>query len=250
MVGDGELLEFRQDHYQLLVALLAVEPARDMLAAATAGAAARAAGARSLQPLLGRGWAQLAEWVAGRDTSVVADAAADEYTRQFIGPHTPVINAYESHYLSGQLLDRPLARVRATLRDLGVEKSDTYSEPEDFLGFELEVMRRLVAAHRAALGTERETACLDAQALFLRRHLLVWGPAVADDLAAGAGLYRAVGSLLGGFLALERELFLEWGPEPLRTLDEARQRYVQRPEWRGPLLEFSPPPGAAPDPSA
>jgi hypothetical protein len=85
----------------------------------------------------------------------------------------------------------------------------------------------------------------------LKRHLLVWGPAAAGDLAGaqGAPFYQAVGELLQGFLALERDLVKEWGTEELRALDSVRQRFTRRREFSGRVFDIpSEPTAGAPGP--
>jgi hypothetical protein len=42
-------------------------------------------------------------------------------------------------------------------------------------------------------------------------------------------------------LALERELFEDWGPEPIRSLEAARAGLARGPDWRGPLFDLTPP---------
>jgi hypothetical protein len=107
-------------------------------------------------------------------------------------------------------------------------------------------MRRLIARQAEAQDRDGELGWLNSQAVFLKRHLLVWGPAAARDLAGaqGGAFYRGVGRLLEGFLAFERGLFEAWGPETVTPIEEARRRYAGSGAWRGPLFEI--PPGSAP----
>jgi TorA maturation chaperone TorD len=241
MVGDRDLLAFRQGYYDLFVSLLWKEPAGELLAALAQGVEERIRASRNLHPLLGEGWGEIRRFLDGVTPEQLAETAADEYTRLFIGPREPEINPYESFYLTGRLLDRPLVVLRNFLRSIGVEKQEGYSEPEDFLAFELEVMRQLLTRQRSASDPDAEVRWLNAQAAFLKQHLLVWGPAVARDLAAAkeAPFYRGVGKLLQGFLELERDLFKSWGPEELKSLEQARQSFAGRGEWKGPLFDLS-----------
>ncbi|HZS31888.1 MAG TPA: molecular chaperone TorD family protein [Methylomirabilota bacterium] len=238
MIGDRELLGFRQGYYDLLVGLLWREPSDELVRALTAGLGERVQAAGALHRLLGEGWAALARFAADVGPAERGEAVRDEYTRLFLGPGAPELALYESHYLTGRLLDRPLAALRATLAELGIEKQPEYPEPEDFVAFELEVMRCLVRRQGEARDPDGETPAVDAQARFLKRHLLVWGPAAARDLAsARAPFYGGVGRLLQGFLALEQDLLREWGPEPLVSLEAARGRYAGRPGFTGRVFE-------------
>lgn len=233
MKGDAELRAFRADHYGLFVSLLWREPSADVLASVVGGADRRIDAATRVQPLLGEGWRRIAASVADVET------VAEEYTRLFLGPFGADVNPYESYYLTGHVLDRPLAALRADLAEIDVKKDDRYAEPEDFLAVELDVMRRLLERQARAGDPATEERWLDAQAAFLKRHLLVWAPSAARDLAAAphASFYAGVGLLLQGFLEVERELFAGWGDEPLVTLEEARRRLGAPIAWKGPVFD-------------
>jgi TorA maturation chaperone TorD len=248
MIGDRDLLAFRLGYYDLFVSLLWKEPAGELLTALAEGIVERIGGARHVHPLLGEGWEAVARFLEGADRTGLVEGVAEEYTRLFLGPDGPRVNPYESYYLTGRLWDRPLAVLRRSVRALGLEKQAGYAEPEDFLAFELDVMRRLIGRQAAAPDGPSAARALDLQATFLKRHLLVWAPAAAGDLfaAEGARFYRGVARLLEGFLDLERELFAHWGSEPLRTLDEVRRSFGGMAEWRGPLVDLGAGPGDKP----
>lgn len=150
------------------------------------------------------------------------------------------MNPYESYYLTGYFWDRPLVVVRDFLKEVGIEKEEGFPEPEDSLVFELEVMRRLIGRQYSAPDPDGQARWLNAQASFLKRHLLVWAPQAAKDLAgaAGAVFYGGVGKLIQGFLELEQKLFEGWGSEEVRSLEEARRSFGQLGQWRGPLFDF------------
>lgn len=239
MIGDKDLLAFRQGYYDLFVSLFWKEPRAELLGGLTEGIEERIQAGRHLHPLLGEGWAEIGRFLEGADRERLAEAVAGEYTRLFIGPRDPEINPYESYYLTGRLLDRPLAILRNFLREVGLEKQGEYAEPEDFLASELEIMRRLIARQAVSPHPDEEVRELNVQAAFLKRHLLVWAPTAAKDLAdaEGALFYRGVAKLLLGFLELERDLFEGWGEGGVRALGEARQSFAHGGEWKGPLFE-------------
>ncbi len=239
MIGDRDLLEFRQGYYELLGELLAREPSPALLARVAQGLPERIEAARALKADLAEGWAAIRDCLAGRPIAEAAEAAAEEFTLLFVGPREAQVQPYESYYLTGQLLDRPLVALRGFLKSLGLEKEPSSPEPEDFLAVELSVMARLIARQRAAPDPDGEAHWLGAQARFLKVHLLVWAPRCADDLVAApeARFYRGAGRLLTGFLALEGELFRGWGPESVRTLEEARAAFGATAGWRGPLFD-------------
>lgn len=246
MVGDRDLLTFRQGYYDLLVSLLSREPSAEVLAALAVGIEERIAGARELHAALATGWSDVARALGEIPCAALADVVADEYTRLFLGPRGPEVNPYESFYLAGRMLDRPLATLRESLGALGIARREECVEPEDFLAFELDVMRSLLGRQAGARTPEEERRWVDAQMQFLEQHLLVWGPTTARDLAAAtsARFYRGVAGLLLGFFALEEDLVREWGHGGPVPLEEARRSFARTLEWRGPIAG----PEAAPGP--
>ncbi|MGH7831992.1 MAG: TorD/DmsD family molecular chaperone [Candidatus Binatia bacterium] len=239
MIGDRELLSFRQGYYELLVSLFRKEPDDEILLRLSAGIDERIEAARNLNPRLADGWEGLRSFFNRTPPEDVSETVSDEYTRLFIGPHGAEVNPYESFYLTGRLLDRPLADIRAFLKAIGIEKLEEYPEPEDFLAFQLEVMRWLIGKQTAAVDPQDETRFLRLQADFLNDHLLVWAPACAQDIerAESAKFYQAAAKILQGFLELELNFFREGGFAKVASLDEARQRYGAVPTWKGPTFD-------------
>lgn len=240
MIGDRELPAFRQGYYELLVALFGKEPEGELLQRLSDGIIERIEAARNLHPLLAQGWAGIEHFLAQTPSEDLTEKVADEYVRLFIGPHATTVNLYESFYLTGRLWDRPLANLRIFLTAIGIEKSDGYAEPEDFLAFELAVMRWLIGKQLKAVDQEEETRWLKLQVDFLREHLLVWVPACAQDIekAEGASFYCAAAMILRGLVETERALFHGWGVDKGASLEEVRRRYGAIPMWRGPTFEM------------
>jgi TorA maturation chaperone TorD len=67
--------------------------------------------------------------VAAREAN--EDDLAQEYFDLFAGLGGGSLLPYSSHYLTGAVYGRPLARLRETLWHLGIEKAAGHSEPED-----------------------------------------------------------------------------------------------------------------------
>lgn len=236
MVGDKELATFRQKYYSLLVRLLWREPEPDYVASLEEGIAERAEGDARLSPLIGEGWLDIRRYLERNDPAEVAD----EFTQLYIGPHLPDINPYESYYLAGHLFRAPLVAVRGFLQEIGLEKKEgELAEPEDVLGFELEIMNWLISKQLGADTKEEKESQLELQAEFLKRHLLVWGPTCAADItqARHADFYQGVGKVLRGFLDLERQLFHDRGPDKIESIEDARRRFGSEGKWKGPLFE-------------
>ena len=129
------------------------------------------------------------------------------------------------------------------MKEVGLEKKEgQLPEPEDTLGFELEIMNWMISKQTSSDDSDIEEKWLDLQARFLKEHLLVWGPTCAQDIEAAphAVFYKGTGKLLRGFLEFEKQLFHDLGPEKIESLETLRKRYGSRKEWKGPLFEAVP----------
>lgn len=241
MIGDRELSAFRQDYYALLAALFRREPPAELLDRIAEGMEERIAAGRRLEPLLGEGWEELRRFFTATPAEQLSERVADEFVRLFIGPYGHTVTPYESFYFSGHLMDRPLASLREDLKALGIEKSPEETEPEDFLAFELEVMRWLIARETAVPTEEEAKEWLKRQREFLARHLLVWAPACARDMEAAetAVFYRGAAKMLRGFLELERILFPGGAIDKVASLEEVRRTYGSAPAWKGPTFNYT-----------
>ncbi|MGH7794310.1 MAG: TorD/DmsD family molecular chaperone [Candidatus Binatia bacterium] len=241
MIDDRELLSFRQSYYEVLGTLFRREPSGELLQQLADGIGERTHAARNLHPLLGAGWEEIERFLKEAPVESLAETVADEYMRLFIGPLSPEVNPYESFYLTGRLLDRPLADVRTFLKSAGIEKLEEYPEPEDFLAFEMEVMRWLIEKQARATDPQEQTRFFRLQADFLKEHLLVWAPACGRDIerAGCANFYRFAAKILQGFLALELSFLRECGLDTATTLDAARLRYGTLRTWKGPTFDAS-----------
>ena len=135
---------------------------------------------------------------AGR---ISEETARREYFDLFGGVGGSLLQPYSSHYLTGSLYGRPLARLRETLRHLGIEKAPERSEPEDHAAILCEIMAGLVGGGIAAqAGADHE---------FFQEHLLPWIRRFFTDLerAESAAFYASVGALGRTFMDVETEAF-------------------------------------------
>jgi len=127
--------------------------------------------------------------------------AEREYLDLFVGLGRGLLLPYASHYLTGTLYGRPLARLRQTLQLLGIEKAEGRSEPEDHAAILCEIMASLVGGpFSGPAGADRE---------FFEQHLAPWIGRFFVDLeeANSAYFYARVGSLGRVFVDIEREAF-------------------------------------------
>jgi TorA maturation chaperone TorD len=179
----------RAQEYALLSALLARAP--------DAGLLQRLGTLRADASPLGLAHAALAE--AAQRTS--AERVEREYFDLFIGLGRGELLPYGSYYLTGFLHERPLARLRADLAELGIERSPGQAEPEDHAAILCEIM--------AGLASRRFPAPADADRMLFEDHLAPWIGRFFADLegAEAADFYRRIGTLGRVFIEIETEAF-------------------------------------------
>ena len=131
------------------------------------------------------------------------ESVKDEYAALFIGVGRGELLPYGSYYLTGFLNEKPLARVRQSLREIGVERDPAVKDPEDHIAALLDVMVGLI------LGTFHGGSDLAAQKRFFDDHIAAWADYFFKDLeeAKTADLFKAVGSVGRAFLAIEKAAF-------------------------------------------
>lgn len=138
---------------------------------------------------------------AARDMS---DAAIQsEYDTLFGGVGKPEVYLYGSHFLSGFLNEKPLARLRTELSQLGLERSGSMPETEDHFAYLCEVMRYLVA------GDDVAVANLTKQREFFSTHIQPWASLMCDDIKKNpnARFYAILAELTQAFMGIEAQGF-------------------------------------------
>ncbi|AMO24213.1 molecular chaperone TorD family protein [Ramlibacter solisilvae] len=185
----------RAEIYGLLAQLYYAPPAPELLQAIRAAATeAPAAGAYLEEP-----WREL----VGTARAMSDAAVAAEYDALFGGVGKPDVYLYGSHYLSGFLNEKPLARLRADLERLGLARDEAMSETEDHVAYLFEVMRYLIAAE------DVEVANLTTQREFFGTHVQPWLIQMCDALSAhpGARFYAGLSSFTRAFGSIEAQGF-------------------------------------------
>ncbi len=131
-------------------------------------------------------------------------AARDEFDALFIGVGTAPLMPYESYYLTGFLMERPLAELRDDLARLGLMRLLGVSEPEDHIASLADVMRFLIVG-----DDQSPPASLAAQKRFFRRHLQPWCRKFAADMLNNnqANFYKIVAEFMQEFFVIEIEAF-------------------------------------------
>lgn len=183
--------ELRAHEYGMLAVLLSRAPNRAVLDAL--------ASLKGDGTPFGLAHIQLAEVARTADP----DEISREYFHLFIGVGRGELVPFASYYLTGFLQEKPLARLRADLRSLGIERAPELREPEDHIAVLCEIMSGICSG---ALGTP---AGADRQ--IFERHLKPWGARFFADLevADNARFYRQVGTIGRMLMEIETEA-LDW----------------------------------------
>jgi TorA maturation chaperone TorD len=176
----------RARFYSLLATLLLAPPSEELLHALA-----------SADPITGEAgdlespWEQLV-LVAG---IMDADAVREEFAALFVATGTPLINPHASLYLSGFMMDRPLAALRDTLRELGLRRQTGALELEDHLGSLFETMSLLIQQGRP----------LAIQRAFFNAHIGSWLERCLEDIrqAPGANFYRKLADVIEALYNIE-----------------------------------------------
>lgn len=124
---------------------------------------------------------------------------SEEYEALFIGMGRGELVPFASYYLTGFLNEKPLAKLRNTMRELNIERKDGVSEPEDHVGFLMEMMAGLIQ------GNYSQTSDAAAQKDFFETHIVSWASHFFSDLegAKNSRLYQPIGSIGKLFMEIE-----------------------------------------------
>jgi TorA maturation chaperone TorD len=179
----------RAQVYGLLGLLLAKSPEAGVLAAL-----------RQMEvPVAEPGQDMTAAWGSLKQAAMRAEtnAIADEYQELFIGIGRGELVPYGSWYVTGFLMEKPLAELRVDLKRFGFERQEGVKEPEDHAAALCETMGLLASSAEISLEAQRD---------FFNKHVGPWMGRFFGDLttARSASFYRAVGLLGERFLEVER----------------------------------------------
>ncbi len=183
----------RADFYALLARLFADGPDAAMLAAL-----ARAARMDGESSSIALAWNRLIDASAAMDP----EAAAQEYTDLFIGVGKSEVNLHASFWLSGFMMEKPLANLRGSLAQLGIARRDEVAMLEDHLSALCETMRLLIAGHG-----DRRSAAITTQRAFFERYIEPWvfECCAAIENCAIANYYVRVAKFAREFMAVDRD---------------------------------------------
>jgi len=138
---------------------------------------------------------------AARATTL--EAVGEEYFNLFTGVGRGELLPFASYYLTGFLNEKPLARLRGDMAELGIAHADDVKEPEDHIASLCEMMAgQITGAFGVPMGLAR-------QRQFFAVHIGCWAPKFFADLQAAeaAAFYMPVGAIGGIFMSIESQAF-------------------------------------------
>lgn len=188
--GIPEEQSWRADTYNLLANLFQAPPSSELLL--VLAKLGQELDDSSASPIA-RAWKRVANGALNRDP----ESIGNEYHRLFIGMTRGEVLPYASWYLTGFLMEKPLAQIRGDLEELGIRRAESIREPEDHIAALFEVMALLIRNNDAR------------EQLFFEKHIATWVSRLFQDIEndPGAFFYRAVANLARHFIDLERQLF-------------------------------------------
>jgi TorA maturation chaperone TorD len=179
----------RAQEYALLATLLLRAPTKELLA--------RIGELRGDATPVGVAHIELA--AAARDADV--QTIEQQFFDVFIGIGRGELLPYGCYYLTGFLHERPLARLRQDMAEIGVDRAEGVVEPEDHAGILCEIMAGVVSGElSAAPGTDHR---------IFEKHMAPWiGRFFADlERVQTSDFYRRVGTVGRLFVEIETNAF-------------------------------------------
>ena len=186
----------RANTYRLLARLLAAPVTGDLL-----DSLQKIGGTGIGDADAGAGMAQAWQTLKIASERATIEAIDDEYHDLFIGIGRGELVPYGSWYLTGFMMDRPLALLRRDLAELGIERQQEVCEPEDHVSALCETMSLIIE--------NSKEIPLEIQQKFFLNHLETWMGKFFTDLqkAKSARYYSAIGLLGEQFIKVEKKYF-------------------------------------------
>ena len=183
--------QLRADMYSFLASLLRKEPSAELVKQITI--------LESDDSSIGKSIKTLSKLASSLDLPTIRD----EYVRIFIGVGRGEILPFASYYLTGFLKDKPLAKLRNDMKEIGIEIEADVKEPEDHIASLFDMMAGLI------LGKFTRNYTIGEQRDFFNKHLAPWADLLMRDIESSkiAVFYSPVGTIGREFLEIERSSF-------------------------------------------
>ena len=159
--------QLRADMYSFLANLLRAEPSVELVNQLTK--------LESDESPIGKSIKTLSKLASSLDLPTIRD----EYVRIFIGVGRGEILPFASYYLTGFLKDKPLAKLRNDMKEIGIELAENVKEPEDRIASLFDMMSGLILAQRMPLFCV--IAMMDPKTVWL---IFIWKAQIS--IAAGS----------------------------------------------------------------
>ena len=141
-------------------------------------------------------------WELMKQAALKADLAAvhDEYFALLLGVGRGELMPFGSWYMTGFLMEKPVAVLRGDLQRLGIERQAGVVESEDHVAALCDAMALIIR--------NPSEISLDIQQAFFNDHLAPWMGRFFNDMqnASSAHFYRSVGFFGESFFEFEQQL--------------------------------------------
>lgn len=188
-IDDEERL--RADMYSFLASLLRTEPNKELVKQLT--------NLESDDSPIGKSIKTLSKLASSLDLPTIRD----EYVKIFVGVGRGEILPFASYYLTGFLKDKPLAKLRSDMKEIGIELAENVKEPEDHIASLFDMMSGLI------LGKFNKKFSIGEQKSFFNKHLAPWVDLLMRDIEGSkiAVFYSPIGTIGREFMEIERSSF-------------------------------------------
>ena len=183
--------QLRADMYSFLANLLRSEPSAELVNQLTK--------LESDESPIGKSIKTLSKLASSLDLPTIRD----EYVRIFIGVGRGEILPFASYYLTGFLKDKPLAKLRNDMKEIGIQLTENVKEPEDHIASLFDMMSGLI------LGKFSKKFSIGEQKDFFNKHLAPWVDLLMRDIESSriAVFYSPIGTIGREFMEIERSSF-------------------------------------------
>ena len=183
--------QLRADMYSFLANLLRAEPSVELVNQLTK--------LESDESPIGKSIKTLSKLASSLDLPTIRD----EYVRIFIGVGRGEILPFASYYLTGFLKDKPLAKLRNDMKEIGIQLAENVKEPEDHIASLFDMMSGLI------LGKFSKKFSIGEQKDFFNKHLDPWVDLLMRDIESSriAVFYSPIGTIGREFMEIERSSF-------------------------------------------
>ena len=183
--------QLRADMYSFLASLLRTEPNAELVNQLT--------NLESDDSPIGKSIKILSKLASSMDLPTIRD----EYVRIFVGVGRGEILPFASYYLTGFLKDKPLAKLRNDMKEIGIELAENVKEPEDHIASLFDMMSGLI------LGKFNKKFSISEQKDFFNKHLGPWVDLLMRDIESSkiAVFYSPIGTIGREFIEIERSSF-------------------------------------------